>query len=91
SERFLRFEVSQTATVAIAHDTDALGRPTWLESFVETGERLTIEHPRAAGGPARSLRIYERSVPPGQVSLGGNFPRDAAYELDGVTYVVLVK
>lgn len=90
SEWFMRFEVSHPATVTIAHDTATLGRPAWLAGWTQTGETLTVEDPRDATLPPRTLQLYGRDYEPGEVALGGNLPRDAPFPLDGVMFSVFV-
>ncbi|QDV06746.1 hypothetical protein Poly30_22610 [Planctomycetes bacterium Poly30] len=91
AEFFLRFEVSETATVTIAHDTATLGFPAWLGGWTATGETLNVEDPRGSLASPRILDVYERSFEPGAVAIGGNLPRDAAFPLDGVMYCVFVR
>ncbi len=91
AEWFLRFEVSHASTVTVAHDTASLGQPAWLADWTPTGEGVTVQNPRGPTLPPSSLQLYERDYEPGEVALGGNLPRDAAFPLDGVMYSVFVR
>lgn len=91
SEHFLRFDVSQRATITVAHDTTALGLPAWLAGWTATGATLNVEDPRGSLASPRILDVYERIFEPGAVAIGGNLPRDAPFPLDGVMYCVFAR
>jgi hypothetical protein len=61
---FLTFDIDRDALVYVAYD-ERLPSPAWLDSFAETGWRLT-----SSTGDA--YRILVRAYPEGKVALGPN-------------------
>ena len=61
---WITFDVSQTVTVFIAHDDRISPKPSWMSSYVDTGDDLV------SGGGVFSL--YAQTFPAGTISLGGN-------------------
>jgi hypothetical protein len=61
---FLSFDVSQDATVWVAHDDRFAAKPSWMAGFVDTGDDLV------SGGGTFSL--WAKDYPAGSVVLGGN-------------------
>lgn len=68
SSNFLSFEVAQSSTVYVAHDTRITMKPDWLKSnFMDTGMQLRIGH--------AMLELYSNLYPRhGRVVLGSNIP-----------------
>lgn len=61
---FLQFTVDQPVTVYVGHDVRITNKPSWLNSFANTGMNLVTTD--------TTLRIYSQSFPAGPVVLGGN-------------------
>jgi predicted amidohydrolase len=78
---FLTFDVNQPVKVYVAHDDRYATKPSWLGSFVDTGDDLI------AGGGTFSL--YVREYPAGTVSLGGNKTGTVNYSMYSVVIVPL--
>jgi hypothetical protein len=68
SSDFLSFEVAQSSTVYVAHDTRITLKPHWLASnFMDTGEQLRIG--------SVTFELYSNVYPSHAiVSLGSNIP-----------------
>jgi hypothetical protein len=61
------FTTNRQATVSVAIDTRA-GRPSWVTSdWTDTGQSLVNSE-----GTARTFRVFEKSFPAGQVTVGPN-------------------
>jgi hypothetical protein len=63
---FVSFDLSQGATVYVAHDDRISPKPSWMSGFVDTGADLV------SGGGTFSL--FAKDFPAGRVTLGGNIP-----------------
>ncbi len=61
---FLSFTVDQPVTVYVGHDNRITPKPSWLNSFTNTG--MTLETSDT------TLDLYSQSFPAGTVVLGGN-------------------
>lgn len=61
---FLTFTVDQPVTVYIGHDIRIGSKPSWLNSFTDTGMSLVTTD--------ATLKLYSLSFPAGPISLGGN-------------------
>ncbi len=76
----LTFTLGQSADVYVAYSTSATSLPAWLAGFTDTGTTVT-----AAG--AGSFKLYRKTFPAGQVSLGGNM-RDTTLAVSNYFVVV---
>lgn len=63
ADPFLSFDLSQAASVYVAHDNRYQIKPDWLLEFADTGEDLTIDVP---------FSIFHKVFPAGTVILGSN-------------------
>ena len=61
---FLSFDIDQDATVYVAHDTRIAVKPSWLNTFTNTGVNIATSD--------TTLRLYARDYVAGTVILGGN-------------------
>ena len=61
---FITFEVNQDVTVYVAHDNRIATKPSWMESFTDTGDDLVTTD--------TTLSIFAKHVSAGTVTLGGN-------------------
>jgi len=61
---FLSFDVNQPLTVYVAHDDRITPKPTWLNSFTNTGGILITSD--------TDFVIYSHTFSPGTITLGGN-------------------
>ncbi len=75
----LKIRLSAPATVIVAYDARAAGRPAWLNGWTARKERLTI--PRCA-----PFKLFEKEVAAGDLVLNGN-GRPAS----GAMYLVFVR
>lgn len=66
TEGFLRFEVNQSVTVYVAHDSRITTKPAWLSTFADTGQDLTLS------GHGDPFQLFAQSFPAGTITLGGN-------------------
>ncbi|HLF93131.1 MAG TPA: hypothetical protein VJB14_06705, partial [Planctomycetota bacterium] len=82
----LRFSVNVSATVWVCYDKRGTQVPAWLNDGTWT---VTVEDFSVSDGGASPMRVYRKSVPAGQVSLGGNLSSPATGA--GSHYVVIVK
>ncbi len=63
-DAFVSFEISQAATVYVAHVDNGANLPVWLSSWTSISETLTTTD--------RTLYLYKKDFAAGTVSLGGN-------------------
>jgi hypothetical protein len=61
---FLSFTVNQPVSVYVAYDLRIPTKPTWLSAFSDTGTNMVTSD--------TTLRLFVRSFPAGQITLGGN-------------------
>ena len=61
---FLSFTVDEPVTVYVGHDNRITPKPSWLNSFTDTGMDLVTSD--------TTLELYSKSFPAGTVVLGGN-------------------
>ena len=61
---FLSFDVNQNVTVYLAHDDHITPKPSWMASFVDSGENLVTTD--------TTLSLYKKDFLSGTVALGGN-------------------
>ncbi len=61
---FLSFTVNQQVMVYVGHDVRLTNKPSWLNSFTDTGMNLVTSD--------TTLELYSQSFPAGTVVLGGN-------------------
>ena len=61
---FLRFTVNQPVSVTVAYDVRLTPKPSWLNSFTDTGKNLVTSD--------TTLHLYARAFPAGTITLGGN-------------------
>ena len=61
---FLRFTVNQPVSVTVAYDVRLTPKPSWLNSFTDTGKNLVTSD--------TTLHLYVRAFPAGPITLGGN-------------------
>jgi len=61
---FLNFTVDQPVTVYVGHDVNISSKPSWLNSFSNTGMSLVTSD--------TTLTLFSQTFPPGQITLGGN-------------------
>ncbi len=61
---FMSFDVNQPVTVYVAHDDRITPKPTWLNSFTNTGDILITSD--------TDFEIYSQTFPTGTINLGGN-------------------
>ena len=65
---FLTFSIDKSAIVYVAHDDRYTNKPSWLNSFQDTGANLEY----LWGNSVITLSLYGKEYPKGQVVLGGN-------------------
>ena len=65
TDSFLSFDVNQDVTVYVGHDDRYTLRPDWLNSFVATGQQLSVSG-------AGNFDLFARDFPVGTVVLGAN-------------------
>jgi len=76
---FLTFDVNQAITVHLAHDDRYSTKPTWLQSFVDSGDDILLDV---------TLSLYTKDFPAGTITLGGNVnPAEAE---DNSMYTVII-
>ena len=63
-DTFLSFTVDQPVTVYVGHDDRISPKPSWLNSFTNTGMILETSD--------TTLELFSQSFPAGTVTLGGN-------------------
>lgn len=63
SSQFITFDVSGEVLVYVAHDDRITKKPTWLNSFVDTGKNVSSDVP---------MSVYQKRFYGGSVTLGGN-------------------
>jgi len=80
-DNFLSFDTNQDVAVYVAHDDRITTKPTWLQSFTDTGDNLT------AGGMAHSL--YHKEYSQGTVMLGANGGQSSSTAMYNVVIVGL--
>jgi len=68
---FISFNVDQPATIYIAHVENNTNLPTWLSSWIGTGEILSTND--------RNLYIYKKDFLAGTIVLGGNGSAPSMY------------
>ncbi len=61
---FLTFDVNQAATVYVAHDDMNTTKPSWLTSFINTGDDLVTMN--------STLSVFTKNFFGGAITLGGN-------------------
>ncbi len=61
---FLNFTVDQPVTVYVGHDARVTLKPSWLNSFTNTGMNLVTSD--------TTLTLFSQSFPAGPITLGGN-------------------
>ncbi len=64
SPSFLTFDVNQAATVYVAHDDLSTTKPSWLTSFVDTGDDLVTMN--------STLSVFTKNFFGGTITLGGD-------------------
>jgi hypothetical protein len=62
--QFMEFDVNQDVTVYIAHDDRIAAKPSWMNSFTDTGSDLVTSD--------ATLSVFKREFSAGTVTLGGN-------------------
>jgi hypothetical protein len=62
---FLTFDVNQDVTVYVAYDSRVTTKPSWLESFTDTGDDLV--------NTDTTFDLFAKSYPAGTITLGGNY------------------
>lgn len=72
SRNFSQFRVTQPVTVYVMHDDRHSIRPSWMNSFYDTGDDVIIKD-RGSGRRWKSS-IFGKNFPAGTVTLGGNYP-----------------
>lgn len=83
----LCFTLLRPARVYVAYDADAAQLPGWLQQF--TPEPMQVEIEDEFANIARTLRVYGRDYPAGEIALGG---AQAAHALPpSVHYVVIIR
>jgi len=60
----ISFDVNGAVTVYVGLDVSISVRPTWLQSWTDSGAEVQASH--------TEFRVYEKDFPAGQVVLGGN-------------------
>ena len=65
--RMLSFDLSERASIYIAHDVRYEVKPGWLSAFMDTGILINVD----MGGNVE-FRIYKKDYPAGKVHTGGN-------------------
>jgi len=70
---FLKFNLSQEATVYVAYDPRATALPAWLSGWQKLNDVIYTTDPGTS-----YLNIYSKVFPAGTVSLGGNLAAPAA-------------
>jgi len=61
---FLEFDVNKDVTVYVAYDDRISSKPLWLESFMDTGDKLI--------GGGGTFSLYAKNFSAGHIALGGN-------------------
>jgi len=61
---FMSFDVNQSVTIYVAHDDRITPKPTWLNSFNNTGDILVTSD--------TDFEIYSQTFPAGTINIGGN-------------------
>ncbi len=79
---FLSFTVNQPVLVYVAHGDRITPKPSWLNTFSDTGIDLVTSN--------TTLSLFVRSFPAGTITLGGNFPSGTTGNLLSM-YSVIVK
>ncbi|HXV75512.1 MAG TPA: DUF4185 domain-containing protein [Candidatus Polarisedimenticolaceae bacterium] len=76
---FLSFQVNRAVKVYVAHDDRYGTKPSWLQSFLDTGIGISLDV---------SFTLFEQPFPAGTVTLGGNIepPETQGYSM----YTVIV-
>ena len=86
SSAYITFDVDRTVNVYIAYDLDdstpSAAIPDWLSGYADTGQQLAVSD------PAAQFKLYQRTVGPGQITLGGNMAQGASGA--DVNYIVIV-
>lgn len=78
-DTFLSFDVNQPVTVWVAHDDRFALKPTWLQSWPDTGEDVDVN---------TSMSLFSKEFPDGTITLGGNVnPAEAE---DNNMYTVII-
>ena len=73
AEDFLRFTLTEPATVYVGYDPRATALPAWLSDWTRTGDVVRTEDPDIVG-----LDVYAKTFDAGTVTLGGNLAAPAA-------------
>jgi len=68
-ENFLVFDIAQNSKIYIAQDARITEKPSWLDSFDDTGYNIELDDFSSTNVV---LNVFERVFPSGTVSLGGN-------------------
>lgn len=84
SASYISFNLDRAATVYIAYDAGAAARPSWMNTYADTGLLLGTTDPFSP-----TLKLYSRSYTTGSVSLGGNMAAGASGS--NSNYLVIVK
>jgi hypothetical protein len=63
-DSFLSFDVNQNATIYVAHDDRSTIKPSWMNSFTDTGDNIVTTD--------TTLSLFAKDFPAGTVTLGGN-------------------
>ncbi|MDQ3565990.1 MAG: hypothetical protein M3436_18485 [Pseudomonadota bacterium] len=85
SSPYLTLSTNKAATVYICYDDRAITLPGWLRDGTWTETSLLFA---GSDVPASPMRVYSKSVPPGQFTLGGNLEDGSGA---GSTYAVVLK
>lgn len=82
----LRFTVNQPATLWVAYDKRATRNPSWLQdgTWIQTTDNFSTTDTGAS-----PMRVFRKSVPAGQVTLGGNHAGGNTGALSN--YIVLIR
>ena len=81
------FNLSEAATVYVAHDKRMSKKPLWLSVFKRTGERIEVDRPRKSD---RTFDVFSKKFQPGVVVLGPNLDPKSS-DANVSMYFVLVK
>jgi hypothetical protein len=76
-DEFVTFELSSDATVYIVHDNRIAPKPSWMDSFTDTGKDIVTTDV--------DFSVFEKDFSAGTVTLGGNG------ESSGSMYTIIVK